>query len=116
MKRFLRYILPLALVLVMTAPAWPAELTLSGQNIGQIGPLRVMTGFATTASADTLPFPFKNILYLGLTPRVTSSVQDLNAAEPPAPWYSISGTTITIYLDLASGSSGVRLDFFIVGY
>jgi len=116
MKRFLKFILPLVFIAVMAVPAWPAALTLSEINRGTLGPLRVQTGFATTASADTLAFPFKNVLYVGMVPRVAASTDDI-----PLVWYSISGTTITIYVsgDVSDGDAtdvSVRIDYFIIGF
>ncbi len=115
-KQFLKSFLTLALVLLLAVPAWPAALTLSEQNIGTLGPLRVMTGYASTASADTLAFPFKTVLYVGMHPRVTPATQDT-----PMVWYSISGSTITIYVNTDEGdgtpiNDTVRVDYFIIGY
>ncbi|KKK86105.1 hypothetical protein LCGC14_2766550 [marine sediment metagenome] len=113
-KRFLKYALPLVLVLVMAGSVWSAELTLSEINRGTLGPLRVMTGFATTASVDTLEFPFKNVLYVGMMPRIAPATDDR-----PVVWYTISGTTITVYVNTADDTpadDSFRVDFFIVGY
>lgn len=123
MKSLLKFVLPLALVLFLVAPAWPAALTLSGINRGTMGPLRMMTGFATTSSADTLTVPFRTIVYIGITPRVAvASYGGSNSTDSPDftttgvdnvdIWYSISGSTITFYM----AASAIRLDFFIIGF
>ena len=116
MKRFLKYALPVAFILFLAVPARSAELTLSEVNRGTLGPLRVLVGFATTASADTLPFPFKNVTNVILTPSVTALSQDT-----PMVWYSKSGSTITVYVHTDTGdatpvNASIRVDYFIVGF
>ena len=121
MKRFIKSVLPIVLVLILALPAWPAALTLSGIERGTMGPLRVMAGFATTSSGDTLAFPFRNIVFITAVPRVAvASYGDSKTGDPGVQgqkdsvdiWYSISGTTITFYM----AASAIRLDFFIIGY
>ena len=111
MKRFLRYILPLALVLFLAAPVWSAEITLTNQLISSIGSLRMVTGTASVASGDTFVVPLGTVVTVNITAR--NALGNVN----PVVWHSLSGTTITIFTEgLAAGGGSMTYQFEIKGY
>lgn len=111
MKRFLKYALPLALVLFLVAPAWPAEITLTRLLISSIGSLRMVTGTSSVASGDTFKVPLGEVVTVSITAR--NALGNVN----PAVFYNLSGTTITIYTTgLAAGGGSMTYDFAIKGY
>lgn len=111
MKSFLKFILPMVLVLVMAVPAWPAAITLTSQLISSVGSLRMVTGTASAASGDTLVVPFGTVVSVSITAR--NALGNAN----PVVWYSLSGTTITIFTEgLAAGGGSMTYDFMIMGF
>ena len=111
MKRFLKLFLSLALVLLLATPAWPAVITLTNQLISSVGSLRMVTGTAAAASGDTFVVPLGTVVSVSITAR--NALGDAN----PVVWYSLSGTTITIFTEgLAAGGGSMTYDFMIMGY
>ena len=99
-----KILLVLLMVLVFTVPAWSAELTLTNQQFHTIGSLRMVTGTAVVASGDTFVVPLGTVVSVQLTSGT--------AINQGAVGYSISGNTITLYVDADIGT----VDFAIMGY
>lgn len=107
MKRFLKFLLPLALVLLLAVPAWPGALTLTNELHSSIGSLRLVTGTAAVASADTLAVPLSTIVFVGYS--VRSASQSGTVADVG---HTISGSTITFQ----TNTDALTWEFYIAGY
>ena len=91
------------IVLVMSAPAWSAALTLTDEVQHITGGLRVITGTSAVNSGDTYAVSLNTIVYVGVAIRGTGVVSER---------HTISGSTITFYTD----TDGKTWEFYIIGY